>query len=129
MDGVIMDNQSERSTVEPAVTPTLTEDTSQARSRSTSQTFPDRRLSGVRVDEGSGGTLGFGPIRDGPPVATPCNALSESTSRTSFVAKTYPQPLLRSVFRSCSRYTQVDLGSPNGKVYHESTDHLQVQHQ
>ena len=71
MDGVIMDNQSERSTVEPAVTPTLTEDTSQARSRSTSQTFPDRRLSGVRVDEGSGGTLGFGPIRDGPPVATP----------------------------------------------------------
>ena len=129
MDGVIMDNQSERSTVEPAVTPTLTEDTSQARSRSTSQTLPDRRLSGVRVDEGSGGTLGFGPIRDGPPVATPAMPYPSPPQGLTFVAKTYTQPLLRSVFRSCSLYTQVDFGSPNGKVHHESTDHFQVQHQ
>ena len=57
------------------------------------------------------------------------HALSESTSRTSFVAKTYTQPLLRSVFRSCSRYTKVDFGSPNGKVHYESTYNFQIQHQ
>ena len=63
-----MGHQSEPSTAEPSIPPTPTEGTSQ---RSDSQALPDRRLSGVRVDEGQGGTLSFGPIRDGPPTAAP----------------------------------------------------------
>eukprot|EP00435_Cladocopium_sp_Y103_P023371 s61_g5.t1 len=66
-----MEGQSEMSTTDPTIPQTPTEDVSRAHSRADSQVLPDRRLSGVRVDEGPGGTIGFGPIRDGPPTAAP----------------------------------------------------------
>ena len=73
--------------------------------------------------------FGFWPDSRWTSSGNTCNALSESTSRTSFVAKAYTQPLFRSVFRSGNIYTTVDFGSPNWKVHHESTDHFQIQRQ
>ena len=62
-----MDGSSQVSTTEPSVAPAPSDGTSQPFSRmGTENTVPDRRLSGVRVDEGSGGTMGFGPVREGP---------------------------------------------------------------
>ena len=62
-----MDGRSQVSTTEPSVAPAPSDGTSQPFSRmGTENTVPDRRLSGVRVDEGSGGTMGFGPVREGP---------------------------------------------------------------
>eukprot|EP00435_Cladocopium_sp_Y103_P008346 s2034_g2.t1 len=65
------DRQSEVSTTDPSVNPTPSEGTSQTFSRRASELAPDRRLSGVRVDEGSGGIIGFGPVREGPVTAAP----------------------------------------------------------
>eukprot|EP00435_Cladocopium_sp_Y103_P027783 s3983_g6.t2 len=65
------DRHSEVSTTDPSVIPTPSEGTSLTFSRRASESVPDRRLSGVRVDEGSGGTIGFGPVREGPSTSTP----------------------------------------------------------